>query len=464
MKRSVKLRSLGVVIVLFVGACKKSPPPAPPPPPAVTIAKPLKHEIIEWDEFIGQLEAVETVDVRARVGGFITSAPFQDGALVKKGDLLFELDPRPFQATLDAADANVERAQAEIELARSELSRQTKLRADQAGTEKEFQDARSKLRTAEASAMEARAKQTSAALDVEFTKVHAPIAGRISRKLITEGNLISGGGEQGTLLTTIISVDPIYCYVDVDEGTVLKYQRLSREKRRSSARDGPIVAYIALADTGNFAIKGQVDFVENRMDAGTGTVRARGVFDNKDGYLTPGFFARLRVAGSGRYEAICVPDTAIGTDQNKKTVYVVTERDKDGKRENITEVREIQTGYAFSGLRVVTAGLTGDEWVIINGTQRVRPGGVVNPERSQIPFRDEAAAGATEPATLPDTRSATSQPTALPAAGSGQLSQIQAPATQPARSMSTDESTHDADPSTRPLSPSAPAPSTQALP
>ena len=290
------------VVSLITHGCNRSDAAGPPaPPPAmVTVARPIDREVMEWDEYTGRLEAVETVEVRARVGGFIDSVSFTEGGTVKKGQLLFVIDPRPYQAELDRAQGEVARAQAQLALAETEFKRTSELVPSQAASELELDEKRADRDAAKAALAVAEATVTSTELNVKFTQVTAPIDGRISRIYVTPGNLISGGGQAGeaTLLTVITSLDPIYCYVEADERSVLKYQRLSRERKRVSARDAKIPARLALLNEAEFAHDGVIDFVDNRVDPTTGTLRARGVFPNDDGVMTPGLFGRVRVPGT----------------------------------------------------------------------------------------------------------------------------------------------------------------------
>lgn len=390
------LAAMMVVGLACCAGCERSAAQqmAAPPPPVVTVAHPVWREVAELDEYTGRLEAAAAVDVRARVSGFIDSAPFEEGSVVKVGTLLFVIDPRPFQAEVDKAAADVDRAKAQVELTSSELKRLEKLSGGSA-TEKEILDARYNKAAADAMLASARAELESANLNLQFTRVTAPIAGRISRKLVTEGNLITGGGTAGpaTLLTTITSLDPIYCYVDADERAVLKYQRLSREKKRKSAREARIPAYLALVDEPTFSHEGYIDFVDNRLDPATGTLKARASFRNTDGYFTPGLFARLRVPGSTPYPATLVADEAVGTDQAQRFVLVAN-------KDNVVEYRPVNVGVLFEGMRVVE-GVRTDEWVIVNGMVKSRPGMKVEPKQGPMPSRQPVTRPASQPTTEP---------------------------------------------------------------
>jgi RND family efflux transporter MFP subunit len=337
----------------------------------------MQREVIEWDEYTGRLEAVETVEVRARVSGSIEKADFVEGAVVKAGDLLFLIDPRPFQARLAQAQAEVSRAQAQHAYAVNEFNRLGGLRPSGGSSEVEVENARQRMLEAEAAVAAAKAVVQEAALNVEWSRVTAPISGRISRKYVTRGNLINVGPGEATLLTTITSIDPIYCYVDADEQSILKYARLAREGKRVSARQAKIPCFMQLGDETGFPHQGVVDFVDNRLDPATGTIRARGVFGNSDGWLLPGIFARVRVAGSGRYKALLVPDSAITTDQDQKLLLVAGP-------DNIVQARPVKLGAQFGELRAIESGIGPDDRVVINGLMQARPGARVSPQETTV--------------------------------------------------------------------------------
>jgi multidrug efflux system membrane fusion protein len=368
---------LFLAIILGVAACKPAPAPAPMPPAEVTVAQPLKREVIEWDEYTGRLRAIEDVEIRSRVSGYLESIHFTDGAIVEKGDLLFVIDPRPFEAVLKAAQAELARAQARLDLAKNDLKRAETLLADKAISAEDY-DTRSKtVQQSTAELESARATIESAELDVEFTHIRAPIRGRTSRHFVTEGNLISGGSSNSTLLTTIVSLDPIHCYFDVSERAMLKYTRLSLAGVRASSRNAANPVFISLADEEGFIHEGMMDFVDNKIDPNTGTLRGRAVFPNPEDLLLPGLFVRLRLIGSGRYDAVQIPDSAIATDQSRKYVYVVD-------ASNVVSMREIKPGRIIDGLRVIDDGLTPDDVIVVAGLQRARPGEAVVPVRTEI--------------------------------------------------------------------------------
>jgi len=356
-------------------------------PPEVTVAKPLVRKITDWDEYTGRVAAVESVEIRARVSGYLQASHFHDGGLVKRGDLLFEIDPRPYQAALDEARAELTSARVRLELAANDLDRARRLFASRAISEEEL-DARTKAkREAEAAIEAGQAAEKAAALNLDFTRIKAPISGRIGRRLVTAGNLVSGEGKDATLLTTIVSVDPVYVYFTADERAYLRYTRLAEQGIRPSSRDTATPVRLQLADEQGFPHQGVMDFVDNVVDQATGTMQGRAVFPNPDGDLTPGLFGRIQLLGEGPYEALIVPDAAVGTDQAQRLVYVVAD---DG---TVTP-RPVTLGRSLGGLRVVRSGLAPTDRVVINGIQRVRPGSKVKPVDGQIPEPADGVAAA----------------------------------------------------------------------
>jgi len=346
------------------------------PAAVVTISQPIHKNVVEWDEYTGRLDTVQTVEVRPRVSGYISQVNFKDGAKVKKGELLYVIDPRPFVAERDRAAAEVDRSRAQLELAKNDLARAEGLFKSHFISAAEYDNRSKSVSQLEAALRSAEATLEEAKLNVEFSQLRSPIDGRIGRTLKTVGNLVTGGNNSGeaTLLTTIESTDPIYVYFNADEESVLKYLRLAREGLRKSARYGPIPIELELADEKNFPHKGYTDYVEPRVDPATGTVRARGVFPNPDDQLVPGFFVRVRIPASGAYPALLISDAAVGVDQEKKFVLVVN-------KDNVAEYRTVKLGPFIDGLRVIQQGLKPDDWVIVNGLQRVQPGAKVNPEK-----------------------------------------------------------------------------------
>ncbi|QSA99157.1 efflux RND transporter periplasmic adaptor subunit [Methylococcus sp. EFPC2] len=347
------------------------------PPTPVKIAQAVQREVVEWDEYPGRIEAVEAVDVRARVDGYLEKVNFKAGDRVKKGDLLFVIDPRPFRAQLNFAQAELAQAKARLELARNNLKRAEHMFKSKAISEEEY-DARSKgLAEAAGAEQSAEAKVYSARLNLEFTEVRAPIAGRVGREQITAGNLVKGSGADATLLTFIVSTDPVYVYVDVDERSALKYRRLSA----AGCADGPKgckPANLALADEQGFPHAGVIDYESPRLTAATGTLTLRGLFPNPDGLLSPGLFSRLRLPGSAPFQAVLLPDRAVAADLSRKFVWVV-------KEDQHVESRTVVPGPLIDGLRVIKEGLKPGEWVVTEGIQKLRPGAAVQAERTAAP-------------------------------------------------------------------------------
>ena len=347
-------------------------PPAPPPPPAVTVATVLERDITEWDEFSGRLQAVNEVEIRPRVSGYIKRVTFPEGKEVRQGEVLFEIDPRPYEADLARAQAQLEQARTGAQLAAREVQRAEKLVNVQAISREEFDSRTSAEANGLATVRAAEAAVQTAQLNLEWTRVRSPITGRVGRAEVTAGNLVQAGPPTATLLTNVVSLDPIYAYFEGDEQTYLKYVSLARAGTRPSSRDVKNPIYMGLANEEGFPHQGYVDFVDNQLNPQTGTIRARAVFSNKDRMFTPGLFARIKLVGSGRYHAMLVQDRAIGTDQDKKFVLAL-------KPDTTVEYREVQLGRLVDGLRVITAGLKTNDRIVINGLQRVRPGMKVTP-------------------------------------------------------------------------------------
>lgn len=352
----------------------------------VTVAMPISQTIKEWDEFTGRLAAVETVEVRARVSGYIEKLHFREGADVKAGDLLFSLDARPFQAIVDRTEAELSRAKTRAELTRIESKNADSLFKNRAISQEEYEQRIKQATESDQNVRAAEAAVRAARLDLEFTEVRAPIAGRISYARVTAGNLVMGGANGGSMLTTIVSLNPIYCYIEVDERSALKYRELYRQGKRESALFGKIPARMSLADQTTFSHEGKVDFVDNQLNANTGTIRARCVFPNEDSLMAPGFFARVQIPGSGDYEGKLIRDTAIGNDQGRSYVFVL-----DAK--NTVVYRPIKVGPLLNGLRVVKEGLDAKDRVLITGLMTVRAGAQVNPETVPMQLATEVPAG-----------------------------------------------------------------------
>jgi len=369
-----RLRPLIAVLALSLSGCGDKPPQqAAAGPPPVTVAQPTKRTVTDWDEFTGRFEAVEEVQVRARVGGFVTSVEFRDGAFVGPGDLLYVIDARPFEAVAEQADGQLSDARAKAELAKRELDRALTLNQTQAVSDSIVDQRRQALQAAKAAEMQAAGALKAAHLNIEFTHVVAPIGGRVSRHLVSVGNLVQGSDNaSGTLLTSIVSLDPIYIYFDMDEATYLKNNRLYFEGKRPSSRENPNPVQVSLTGETKPSHNGKVDFLDNRLDVSTGTLRGRAVIPNKDFSILPGQFGRVRLIGSSPYDALLLPDTAVASDQSRKIVFVV--RDDD-----TVEARQVTLGPLDQGLRVIREGLKPEDRVIVDGLQRARVGAKVSP-------------------------------------------------------------------------------------
>jgi multidrug efflux system membrane fusion protein len=365
--------SLAVVLALTLSGCGDKPQQqAAAAPPPVTVAQPTKRTVTDWDEFTGRFEAMEEVQVRARVGGFVTSVEFRDGDIVRAGDLLYVIDPRPFEAVALQADGQLSDARAKAELAKRELDRGLTLVQTSAVSESIVDQRRQALQAARAAEMQAEGALKAAKLNIEFSHVLAPMAGRVSRHLVSVGNLVQGSEGNATLLTSIVTMDPIYIYFDVDEATYLKNNRLWFEGRRPSSRDTPNPVQVTLTGETKPSKEGKMDFLDNRLDVSTGTLRSRAIIPNKDLSILPGQFGRVRLIGSSPYEALLLPDTAIATDQSRKIVFVV-------KDDNTVEAKPVTLGPLDEGLRVIREGLKAEDRVIVDGIQRARVGAKVTP-------------------------------------------------------------------------------------
>ncbi|EMI57863.1 efflux transporter RND family, MFP subunit [Rhodopirellula sallentina SM41] len=392
---------------MLIGCAPGQQAPPQRPPVTVTVASPVKKKIVEWDAYTGRLEPIEFVEVRARVSGYLQSIHFDEGQMVNEGDLLFVIDPRPFQAELDSAKAAMSQAQSQLQQARASMG-EAKAQRLQADAQVQLADARVKrartlmqrsatsaeeldqreaeylqakadteaaragiesaqamIETANAAIESAQAGIDTAELNLSYCRISSPVTGRISREYVTEGNLISGGTGSPTLLTTITSVDPIYCTFDANEQQVLKYIRLAKSGQRESSRVAKNPVFVGLVDEEGFPHTGHMDFVDNRFDVDTASMRARCILSNDDQVLLPGMFARVRIPGSAAYEAVLIPDSAIGTDQASQYVYIVNN--------SVIERRAVKVGPIVDGLRVVREGLVGDESLVIEGLLQARP-------------------------------------------------------------------------------------------
>ncbi|WFU76894.1 efflux RND transporter periplasmic adaptor subunit [Bradyrhizobium sp. CB2312] len=370
--------SICMLLALVMAGCNEKAQSQAAAPPSVSVAQPVKRIVTDWDEFTGRFEAIQEVQVRARVGGFVTSVEFKDGDMVRVGDLLYVIDPRPFEAVATQANGQLADARAKTELAKRELERGLTLVKTSAVSEQVVDQRREALEAAHAAETIAQGALKAAQLNVEFTHVAAPITGRVSRHFVSVGNLVQGSDNGGsTLLTTIVSMDPMYIYFDVDEATYLKNSKLWFEGKRPSSRDTPNPVQVALTGEAKPSHEGRMDFIDNRLDVSTGTLRSRAIIPNHDLSILPGQFGRVRLIGSSPYEALLLPDVAIATDQSRKIVFVV-------KDDNTVEARAVELGPLDQGLRVVRTGLKPEDRVIIDGLQRARVGAKVSPRSVEI--------------------------------------------------------------------------------
>jgi RND family efflux transporter MFP subunit len=373
---------------LLLGACfglagcartHSETPPAEPPP--VTVSYPVEREVTDHADFTARTAAVDSVELRARVSGYLDKVNFKEGALVKKGDILFEIDPRTYQAVLQNTEGNLAAVEARVERLSADFVRARRMLAGSAIGREEFDKITGDRGEATASRAAAKAAVERARLDLDFTRVTAPVSGRVSRYNVTVGNLVQAGDlTGGTLLTTIVSVDPMYAYFDVDERTVLRIKQLIREGKLGTPDNVEVPVWLGLANEDGFPHRGTINFVDNQVNTKTGTLKVRGVFPNKDETLSPGYFARVRVPVSAPHKALLITERALDTDQGQKIVYVV---DKDNK---VTS-RPVRLGALHDGLREIIDGLKAGERVIVNGLQQVRPGLTVEAEIVDMPGR-----------------------------------------------------------------------------
>ncbi len=360
MKHALVYSWAGTISLFLLAGCAP-PKAAPPPVPKVTVSQPQSGIVTNWDEYPGHLEAVEMVEVRARVVGYIDSIHFRDGAEVKKGDLLMVIDPRPYESELKRAAAQRHQAETRLDLAQNDLKRAEGLKGTKAISEEEY-DSRSKaVREAEAGLVAAKASETTARLNLEYTQVKAPIDGKIGRRLVTQGNFVQlqGGGGPATVLATIVSQQPIYCYFDAEEQAFLQYTK-------NGNSTNALICELALVGEDGFPHKGHIDFIDNQVDPKTGTIRMRGVFDNEDRALVPGLFAKVRVPAGQPEQCLLIPEVAIGSDQGRKFVYLVN-------KDNVVETRSIKTGRQHGSMRSVLDGLATNDRIVVNGLMLVRP-------------------------------------------------------------------------------------------
>lgn len=379
--RAAQRLAVPLALAVMLAGCGENQPQkqsagGAPPPPTVTIAKPVKRTIVDHDEYVGRFIAVNSVEVRARVSGYLESVHFKDGQNVKQGDLLFTIDKRPFENALGQARANLALAKSNLRFAESDLSRGQQLVKEKTITEQTFEQRAQAARNAQAavSGMEAALRQ--AELDMQFTELRAPIDGRIGDRRVSPGNLVTGGTGTTTLLATIVSTNPIHFEFTFDEASFLRYERLANTGHDMASRGGGLPVELKLIDETDFIHKGRMDFVDNVIDRSTGTIRGRAVFDNPNDIFTPGMFGRLRVPASPSYQALLVPDAAIASEQSRK--YVLTVDDK-----GVARPKYLTLGPLVGDLRVVKGGIGPDDDVIVNGIARVRPGQTVKPQQQK---------------------------------------------------------------------------------
>ena len=358
-----------------------------PPPPAVTVAKPIKRTLFDYDEYVGRFTAVDSVEVRARESGYLDSVDFKDGQIVKQGDLLFTIDKRPFQNALDQARANLQQAKSNVIYTKADLDRGQQLVRDKTITDQTFEQRAQAYRNAQASVSANEAAVRQAELDLEYSELHAPITGRIGDRRVSPGNLVTGGtAGNTTLLATIVSIDPIRFEFTFDESSFLRYERMAKLGHDVASRGGGVEVALKLIDENDYVHEGRMDFIDNVIDRSTGTIRGRAQFANSNGLFTPGMFARIRVPASPPYEALLVPDVAIGTEQVRKFVLVVG-------ADNSVAQKYVTIGQTTpDGLRVVKDGLGPDDKVVINGLMRARPGQKVTPQEQGASSKPPAAA------------------------------------------------------------------------
>lgn len=347
---------------------------AMPPAPKVTVAKVISERITEWDEFTGRIEAVQTVNLRPRVSGYIDEVVFNEGSIVKAGDVLFHIDDKQLKTQVSRFEADVVEAQSQAVLAQNELVRGKSLKKKNAISQEELENRQAKQQQTKAMVHARKASLAELLLELDYTKVKAPISGRVSNAFITKGNYVNAGS---TLLTTLVSIDKMYAYFDTDEQTYLKYTKALKQQGISHTSQIKVPVYMGLADGQDFPYEGYLDFIDNKVDEQTGTIRGRAVFDNANKLLTPGLFARLKVAGGASFDGVLIDDKAVGTDLNNKFVWVLNEQ-------NQVQYRAVTLGKKVHGLRMIKEGLSAGDTIVISGLQRVRAGAVVDPQTTEM--------------------------------------------------------------------------------
>lgn len=410
LRRNLIAAALVSIAMIGVGCSQPPPPIAKLPPPEVTVAVPVQKELANYLEFTGRTEAIESVELRARVNGYLVSVNFEEGEDVEAGQLLFEIDPRPYEAALRAAEADVASAEAEQKKAQADVNRDRLAFEKQAVSQMQLDTSVALEGIAAARVAAAEAALENAKLDVGFTKVVSPVTGRVGRALITKGNLISEG-QADTPLTTVVSVSPVDVYFDIDERSMLRIKRMMRKQdpalRPGSVREADVPVDIMLADEDDFMHTGRLDFTDNQIDPDTGTIRVRARFGNEDEFLHPGMFVRVRLPISEPAPRLLIPERAIGTDQGQRYVLIV-------KDDNSTERRNVELGVRQGGgLRIVESGVAAGDRVIVEGIQRVRPPAPVEPVDAPVPESsgDEEVSPEATPESQEDTETETESDT-----------------------------------------------------
>ena len=383
--RPVAALSIAAAFLLLAG-CGEGQKQASAPPPTVTVAKPIERTVVDQDEYVGRFVAVDSVEIRSRVSGYLSEIHFTDGQLVKKGDLLFVIDHKPFQIALDQMRANLAQARANLAFTEADLARGQELVRNKTMTEQVFDQRKQAKSVAEAGVSAQEAMVHQAELDLnEYSNLRAPIDGRIGDRRVSVGNLVTGGnGSNTTLLATIVSVDPIRFEFTFDEASYLRYQRFAGATGKMANADNGIAVTLKLIDEDDFSHTGRMDFVDNVIDKSSGTIRGRAVFANPDGHFTPGMFGRIRVPGSPPHTTLLVPDAALGTEQSRKYVLVVDDS-------NTVRLKYVTPAQLDGGLRVIKDGLAANDRVIVNGLMRARPGGKITPQEEGAPPAPSAA-------------------------------------------------------------------------
>jgi membrane fusion protein, multidrug efflux system len=385
LRSALALAAVGILTIGFTTGCSSGEAHPKMTPPAVTVAPVERQELVEWDEFTGRTEPIELVEVRPRVSGHIQEVRFDAGKLVKKGDVLFVIDPRWHQAEFERRQAEYEQTKVRLENAEREASRTGQLLTNHAISTEEAEARDFRFKEAKAALLAAQAARDTAKLDLDYTEIRAPIDGRVSRALVTTGNYISGIPGAASVLTTIVSVDPMYVYADIDENSLLKFNALAQAQKLEGARDGKVPVELQLADEEGFPHRGYIESFDNRLDPNTGSILLRAVFDNNDERIVPGLFARIRVPLSARHPALLVEERAIGTDQGQKYVMSLSSS-------NTVEYRSVKLGPDVNGKRIIREGLQAGEQIVVNGLQRVRPGMPVAPQTEVAGKQDPSLA------------------------------------------------------------------------